>query len=138
MFRLVYLSSAVKLFSKDELLDLLSKAREKNARLGITGMLLYKGGDFLQLLEGKEGLVRDMLETIRQDARHKGVIVLFEEQVSARLFEDWPMGFRSITDNEARALTGFSQFMNNGLNADALKNDPSGCLDFLNQFRNFR
>ena len=58
MFRLIYVSTARELMDKDALLGILAKAREKNARLGITGMLLYKDGNFLQLLEGEETIVR--------------------------------------------------------------------------------
>ena len=52
MFYLIYVSSAIKLMHDDELLLLLEKARENNSRLGITGMLLYKEGNFMQMLEG--------------------------------------------------------------------------------------
>ena len=47
---IVYVSSATRPFQEAELQDLLLKARENNARLGVTGMLLYIGGNFMQLL----------------------------------------------------------------------------------------
>jgi len=48
MIQLVYTSSSIKPFSIDELLLLPDKARRNNSKLGITGMLLYKDGDFMQ------------------------------------------------------------------------------------------
>ena len=66
MYRLVYLSAAKTLFSKAELLDLLVKAREKNHRRGLTGILLYRNGDFLQLLEGEKTVVEEIFATIRR------------------------------------------------------------------------
>jgi hypothetical protein len=52
VFALVYVSSATKPFSPDELSELLAQARVDNAALGITGMLLYSNGNFMQVLEG--------------------------------------------------------------------------------------
>ena len=49
MLSLVYVSSALREFSKSELVELLEKSRKKNTRLGLTGMLLYKEGNFIQL-----------------------------------------------------------------------------------------
>jgi hypothetical protein len=47
MIQYIYVSSSVKPFSNEELLELLGKSRENNERLGITGMLVYKGGVFI-------------------------------------------------------------------------------------------
>ncbi len=58
MFFLVYVSSAVRPFSRVDLDDLLATSRANNARVGITGMLLYKDGNFMQVLEGDEEAVR--------------------------------------------------------------------------------
>ena len=65
MFYLIYISSAVKLMNDDELLFMLEQAREKNLRLGLTGMLLYKNGSFMQMLEGDKQTVLDLYDTIR-------------------------------------------------------------------------
>ena len=58
MFHLVYVSSAVRPFSKSELVELLNVTRDNNSRLGVTGMLLYRDGNFMQVLEGGEPVVR--------------------------------------------------------------------------------
>jgi hypothetical protein len=50
MFHIVYASSALQLFTKPELQTLLEKARQNNAKLNVTGMLLYKDGNFMQAL----------------------------------------------------------------------------------------
>ena len=54
MFYTVYVSSAVDLFSDEELLKLLDVSRKNNQALDVTGMLLYKGGNFMQFLEGEK------------------------------------------------------------------------------------
>jgi hypothetical protein len=51
-FFLVYVSSAIYIFTQEELLILLDQCVELNKNNGITGMLLYKDGNFMQVLEG--------------------------------------------------------------------------------------
>jgi hypothetical protein len=135
MFHLVYVSSAVKPFSKAELVELLKEARENNERLDVTGMLLYRDGNFMQVLEGEEPVVRDLYAKIERDPRHEGGIILLEETLKRRQFGEWSMGFRDLNDKAVHALPGFSQFMNKALVADHFRYDPTGCLSLLNLFR---
>lgn len=112
MFRILYLSVAQRPFSKIELLALLDKSRQNNARLGVTGILLYRDGDFLQLLEGEEPAVRQLYQRISADPRHVGVRTLVEERCEQRLFEDWSMGFRDLADPALQQRPGFSTLLN--------------------------
>lgn len=80
----------------DELLFLLEQSREKNLRLGITGMLLYKEQNFMQMLEGKEQDVLALYDTIRKDDRHKDVVTLKTGNIKERNFKNWSMGFRNM------------------------------------------
>lgn len=138
LFHLVYVSSAANPFSQEELVDLLAKARENNAKLGITGLLLYKDGNFMQVLEGEMTAVRELYEKISRDPRHDGTIVLLEDQIASRQFSDWSMGFRNLADEKIQNLPGYSQFMNKALVADHFRHDPTGCLALLNIFREGR
>jgi hypothetical protein len=135
MFRLLYVSSAIKPFSKSELADLLVVSRVNNSQYDITGMLLYKDGNFLQVLEGEEAAVRKLYEKISCDPRHTDRSVLFDEEIAEPLFRDWSMGFRDLGDSDIRNLPGFSPFMNRSLTAHDLKDDLSGCLEMLTFFR---
>ena len=74
MFQIVYASSALQPFTKPELQALLEQARPKNDKLGVTGMLLYKDGNFMQVLEGEQDVVGKLVETIERAPRHKGVL----------------------------------------------------------------
>lgn len=138
MFRLVYFSSATRPFAKDELLALLEQSRTRNATQDITGLLLYKDGNFLQLLEGEETRVRGLMAHIAKDPRHSGLIVLIEEAVPARLFQDWSMGFRDLSDPEVLALPGFNDYMNRRHGRGDLPDDPSDALDLMQVFREGR
>ena len=110
MFQLVYASTAVKLFSGSELLELLPHYREKNLRLGITGLLLYKHGSFMQALEGEEETVRALYDTIREDPRHHHVLTLMALPVAARQFPNWSMGFKDLGAVVADDVPGYNPF----------------------------
>ncbi|HVR76154.1 MAG TPA: BLUF domain-containing protein, partial [Planctomycetota bacterium] len=86
MFVLLYVSSAVKPFSQPALVKLLEKSHVNNAKRGITGMLLYKDGNFMQVLEGEEEAVRALYARIALDPRHRGLITLLQGPQAERQF----------------------------------------------------
>ena len=77
----------------DELVSLLERWRCKSTALGITGMLLYKGGNLMQAMEGEEETVRGLYATIRHDPRHCGVITLTESMIPQGQFGEMVHGF---------------------------------------------
>jgi hypothetical protein len=135
MLQLVYVSSATHLFSKTELLELLTKSRIKNSTRGITGMLLYKDGNFMQMLEGEENAVRQLFETICNDPRHHDSIVLIEQPTETAYFPDWSMGFRDLSDKSLESLPGFSQIINRPHAAEFQKFDGNDCWELLKMFK---
>jgi hypothetical protein len=135
MFHTVYASSASQAFTKPDLLELLEQARQKNAKLGLTGMLLYKDGNFLQVLEAEKEAVTDLVATIERDRRHKGVSVLLRGTSEERLFPDWTMGFRDLSDRSAAKTPGYSDFMNTPLTGTEFASDPNRCLNLLLLFK---
>ena len=96
VYRLIYVSSAVEYFDEAALEELLAQARANNARLGITGLLLYGEGAFLQLLEGPRQSVESLYATIREDPRHTLCLVLDEEAHVPRLFGDLRLRWAGI------------------------------------------
>ncbi|WP_100641838.1 BLUF domain-containing protein [Alteromonas facilis] len=106
MFRLVYVSKINQpLFDSTALANILAKAREKNAELNITGMLICNYVHFLQALEGDENAVRDLYTTIAQDPRHTDVVLLSETACEERLFGNWRMGFSSLESSDTQDLS---------------------------------
>jgi hypothetical protein len=99
-FQLCYASTATQDFTRDELLELLTYARKSNAEKGITGLLLFQGNHFLQVLEGEPNQVRKLFQSIAKDPRHRDIALLFEEFVSQRQYPDWSMGFQSLDGRE--------------------------------------
>lgn len=96
----VYVSSAVRRMSKDELRDRLLKFRANNEANGISGVLIYQDGTYLQFIEGPAEVVDKLLETISADKDHKDFTTLLEREAQARLFPDWSMGFSEMTGLE--------------------------------------
>lgn len=135
MFYLVYVSSATRPFSEADLSDLLETSRENNAKLGITGMLLYKDGNLMQVLEGEEELVRALYEKIGTDPRHDGAITLHQSIAEERQFPDWSMGFRNLDSPELRTVPGYSEFLNSPLTGGEFSADPSRSQRLLLTFK---
>ncbi|HEY0238867.1 MAG TPA: BLUF domain-containing protein [Friedmanniella sp.] len=98
VFQLVYSSTAVQPVGPEVLVGLLTQSRASNARCDVTGMLLYRDGRFLQLLEGRESVVRRLFATITADERHRGVVTLSEGRRLLRQFPGWTMSFRDLAE----------------------------------------
>ncbi len=137
MFFLVYVSSATWPFSGEDLRVLLETCRKNNAELGVTGMLLYKDGNFMQVLEGDEGAVRGLYARIAADPRHGGEITLQEGFAEGRQFPDWSMGFRDLNAPEVRATPGFSEFLSTPLTGAEFAADPTRAQKLLLTFKKY-
>ncbi|WP_414662840.1 BLUF domain-containing protein [Horticoccus sp. 23ND18S-11] len=135
LFHLVYVSSAVAPFSEADLLALLEHSRTNNARCGVTGLLLYHEGNFMQALEGPEPAVRSLHARIVTDPRHYGCITLIQGAIAARSFAGWSMGFRQLNVAHADSAPGYSDFLNyrNPLRAPPL--EPGRAWQLLASFR---
>jgi Sensors of blue-light using FAD len=114
MTELVYASAGRHPFSPKELTELLTKARGNNQGLGVSGLLLYHRGSFLQVLEGEESVVTPLYDKIAKDPRHHRCIVIKRETVVKRSFADWSMGFVEISPALASRLEGFNAFLQAG------------------------
>ena len=135
LFQMVYTSTAKELFSDDELLELLNTARVNNEKLGITGMLLYSEGVFMQALEGEKQAVMDLYDIISRDPRHHHSITMTELPITERQFSDWSMGFKSLSRQELAEKTGYTSFLSYDFDTTTLANTPSVAIKLLLSFR---
>ncbi len=108
--QLVYVSSASRLMSEYDLLALLNEARSNNEQLGITGMLVYCNGTFIQVLEGEEAVVERLFQKIESDLRHRRCFLLMRQRQQSRAFEGWSMGFRAMNPSELEEVAGYIDF----------------------------
>ncbi|MBS7806649.1 BLUF domain-containing protein [Variovorax sp. PCZ-1] len=92
LVRLLYVSRLADP-SKPEVIDgILSDSRKHNPELGITGILCYGAGIFLQAIEGGRGPVSELYNHICRDKRHKDVVLLDFQEIQERRFGGWTMG----------------------------------------------
>lgn len=96
LFHLLYLSRTRLDWSEQELAALVSHAQQRNARDGLTGLLLYGNGHFLQLLEGRRQPLLLTYNRIARDDRHTDVQLLLDGRVSRRTFDQWAMGLLNM------------------------------------------
>lgn len=135
MLSLVYVSSATQLFSEEDLKGLLQQSRDNNTRLGLTGLLLYKDGNFMQVLEGPDDAVTSLYAKIQSDPRHHGVLQLMRQQIREREYPSWSMGFKNLKDVNLEQTPGYSTFLNDPLNSAGFQADPPRAQKLLRIFR---
>ena len=108
LVRLLYASRAVDA-NPDVIEDILAQSRQFNPSCGITGILCYGGGIFLQAIEGGRMAVSDLFGHIQKDARHKDVVLLHYEEISERRFGGWTMGQVNLSKLNHSILLKYSE-----------------------------
>ena len=108
LVRLLYASRAVD--PQPAVIDsILAQSRQFNPSTGITGILVYGGGIFLQAIEGGREAVSDLYGHIQKDARHKDVVLLHYEEISERRFGGWTMGQVDVARVNTNILLKYSE-----------------------------
>ena len=108
LVRLLYASRAVD-SSADAISGILSQSRHYNPASGITGILCYGGGIFLQAIEGGRSAVSELYGHIQKDTRHKDVVLLDFEEISERRFGGWTMGTVNLLKLNHSILLKYSE-----------------------------
>ena len=108
MFHLIYKSKETREFSPSDLKALLIGARMRNREVGVTGILIYSDGWFLQVLEGEHTAVEAIFSRIERDPRHENIVVVNRAAPvgKRRMFGDWSMAFADPA-GVANILKGF-------------------------------
>lgn len=138
MIQITYLSSATRSMSQDDLEDILRTARENNARLGITGMLLYGNKTFIQILEGEESVVNELVKSIKRDPRHTNFQIVKKKTIDRHEYADWSMGFKRVSGEDFEAVKGLEQFEEKDFNTAFLSNHGSLVDSLMDHFRKER
>ena len=97
---LTYTSWARPSISDEDIEAILRSARTNNPLEGITGVLIFNGGAFLQILEGGESAVDEMTERLKGDPRHFNFFIREERIIKERAFSDWTMAYLRIERDE--------------------------------------
>ena len=109
LVRLMYASRAPVSVDQDDLVAILKKSKQHNPGLGVTGVLCFSGGIFLQVLEGGRTNVSLLYNRIAQDKRHHDVVLLTYEEISERAFAGWSMGQVNLNRLNPALLLKYSE-----------------------------
>lgn len=93
LIQIIYVSTAPASFDEATLRRMLEQFRQANERFGISGLLLYDGGNFIQVIEGPEAAVEHLFANIQADKRHRQLILLRRQAIELRDFPSWTMGY---------------------------------------------
>jgi len=135
LFHLIYVSTEAWPMSEDDLVSLLQQARARNERLRLTGMLLYKNGFFMQVLEGEEANVLEVFADIQTDIRHKKVFKIVSEYIQHRDFPDWTMGFANIDTLDPASVPAYTPFLAHDFSSEYFSEDSVEAHSLLSAFK---
>jgi len=110
MIQVSYVSRLSQPMSSEQLLALLMQCRDNNSTQGVTGMLLYGNGTFLQVIEGEAAVIDGLVEKIWADPRHAEKKLLHRREISRREYADWSMAFERISDEAFWDVEGLKRF----------------------------
>ena len=113
---------------------ILESARRHNEKTGITGMLFYRDGRFLQVLEGESDLVMATYERIVKDARHNELVLLLRDEIEQRDFKDWSMGLRKVLDTDLEKCPQYSSFFTVAPQGENIVARPGIALEMFKAF----
>lgn len=97
LVRLMYVSRAADSVNQNELVAILKKSKANNVGQGVTGVLCFSAGIFLQVIEGGRSSVSALYNKIATDPRHHDVVLLSYEEIGERSFAGWSMGRANLS-----------------------------------------
>ena len=109
LVRLLYVSRALDPDASAATDAILAVAREHNMANGITGILCYGGGIYLQAIEGGRNQVNNLYAQIVSDKRHTEVVLLNYEEIAERRFGGWTMGQVNLSKLNTSVVLKYSE-----------------------------
>ncbi|SDX78820.1 Sensors of blue-light using FAD [Allochromatium warmingii] len=131
LIHIIYMSTAHQTCSDADLKAILDSSARQNAENGITGMLLYTDGCFIQVLEGEATAVEETYARVARDGRHYGLIELERGEIAERSFANWSMGFKQIAAEEIRRHPNFAPFFECGFTPESIGAHRGLAFDLL-------
>lgn len=101
-------------------------------------MLLYANGTFLQVLEGPDEVIDELVETIKKDLRHTRIQMLYRKPIERREYSDWSMGFKKLSDKDLKEVDGLRHFGEKDFNPEYLSQHASVVQSLMNHYRRER
>jgi hypothetical protein len=108
LVRLMY-ASRTKTDSPVDLQSILRQSQANNPKLGVTGVLCYSNGIFLQVIEGGRTTVNQLYNRIVSDPRHSQVEILSFDEIHERRFATWSMGQVNLSHLNTSVVMKYSE-----------------------------
>ncbi len=103
----------------DATLDaIVAVAQRANKAHNVTGVMFFLDSQFLQVIEGREADLRNLMRNIEADPRHTGVEYLIDTEVETRGFRRWSMDKVNLNRDmrfDAETLRDLSDSFSNNL-----------------------
>jgi EAL domain-containing protein (putative c-di-GMP-specific phosphodiesterase class I) len=115
---LIYQSQLSAECSDHDLRILSQAACEKNTSMQVTGILLFNGTEFFQILEGEEHVIDSFFRHICNDPRHTDVVELMRDYSAYRRFSDIGMTLFDLQKIDKKALVDEILHLNQVQNRD--------------------
>lgn len=128
LHKLIYVSKP-QISGRADVDQILEASERNNGPRGLTGMLLFDGDSFLQLLEGDRAEISQLFLSIAADSRHSDVEIIASGPTECRLFADWSMRYVS-TSREAPALIKYASRRKFDARALSVTAIEQLCLDY--------
>lgn len=135
VYQLLYRSKARAGLSQADLVAILKASRKNNPARGISGLLIYRDGYFLQILEGPEEAVAERFAVIVRDERHEAVELLNRGKAKQRLFGSWAMGYLDEKSKASNVKTEVLNQLHDFALRRQLPKDEKTILAILNSFK---
>lgn len=132
LYSLIYVSKSQGHLDDLERVKLIKQSTEGNARLGITGALVYKPGSFMQLIEGDMAALQKLYRKIRRDKRHHAVKTVSFQSTEQRLFSNYFMAYRDV--RQLHASSACHQYFQDDFDFESFIDQPDAAVKFLKAF----
>lgn len=110
MIQLIYISTAERLMTADDLQSIMLTSLIHNSKKHVTGILLFDQGTFCQALEGEQRVVHELFKKIKNDPRHTNIITIFDDEIQSRDFSSWSMRFINLNQYDRNKIDGYQEF----------------------------
>ena len=98
--QLIYRSQATPLFRRGDLPRFIRDIAQANKRQGLTGLLMFDGEFFLQIIEGRQRQLEAILQVLRHDPRHESIFMLRLDAIKERAFPEWGMSLAPLRERD--------------------------------------
>ncbi len=133
--QLIYVSVRANECSDSEIQKILESSIRNNAKIDITGVLLYSDKKFLQCLEGDYDEIMALYDKIKLDKRHKNVVLITVGMIKERFFPSWQMGSKKInSDYEFSTKMSLSEKKDFNAILKGEKPTESKAIDLIKKF----